>query len=114
LDSTDCCEYSYSAVPGWDAVTGLGSPNFEIISNLVLNAGSPFPNLAAYPNGNTVITNNDNSEVKSEAEAALAIGIVALVLVIFLCAGGVYWFTYGGQSYSRVPTDREEPLLGFK
>jgi len=24
-----CCEYGYTTAPGWDPVTGLGSPNFQ-------------------------------------------------------------------------------------
>ncbi len=87
---------------GWDAVTGLGSPNFEIISNLVLNAASPFPNLAAYPNGNTVTISDDDDEVKSEADASLAIGITALALAVFTCLGGFYFF------YSK----KSDTLLG--
>ncbi len=37
LETAPCCQYAFAASPGWDAVTGLGSPNFEIISNLVIN-----------------------------------------------------------------------------
>ena len=46
--STKCCEYSFAAAPGWDATTGLGSPNFFVISNLVLNSVTDFPNNGAY------------------------------------------------------------------
>jgi len=31
-----CCDYGYPAVVGFDAVTGLGSPNFETLSKLML------------------------------------------------------------------------------
>lgn len=33
-----CCNNGFSAVPGWDAVTGLGSPNFVNIANLLQHA----------------------------------------------------------------------------
>jgi hypothetical protein len=49
--SSRCCEYSFAASPGWDAVTGLGTPDFEVIANLVLNVQSPFPTLGAFPDG---------------------------------------------------------------
>jgi len=32
-----CCQYGYTAVPGWDPVTGLGSPNFEEILDYLEN-----------------------------------------------------------------------------
>ena len=35
IETANCCDYGFLAVPGWDAVTGLGSPNFQIIANLV-------------------------------------------------------------------------------
>eukprot|EP00026_Physarum_polycephalum_P004295 Phypoly_transcript_04313.p1 GENE.Phypoly_transcript_04313~~Phypoly_transcript_04313.p1 ORF type:complete len:710 (+),score=100.16 Phypoly_transcript_04313:49-2178(+) len=33
----ECCPYGFQAVPGFDAVSGLGSPNFEIFSKVILN-----------------------------------------------------------------------------
>ena len=37
-----CCNLKYSATTGWDAVTGLGSPNFSQLTPLALSwAGSP-------------------------------------------------------------------------
>jgi len=32
-----CCQYGWSAVKGWDPVTGLGTPNWTALSNYVLN-----------------------------------------------------------------------------
>eukprot|EP01041_Mallomonas_annulata_P008372 gene8372-17263_t len=31
-----CCTQCYSAAPGWDAVSGVGSPNFKILAQLAL------------------------------------------------------------------------------
>jgi len=32
-----CCEWGFQATQGWDAISGLGSPNFAVLSNAVLN-----------------------------------------------------------------------------
>jgi len=32
-----CCPFGYYAATGWDAVTGLGSPNYEMLAREVLN-----------------------------------------------------------------------------
>ena len=31
-----CCKYGFPAVPGWDASTGLGTPNFEALKAYVM------------------------------------------------------------------------------
>jgi len=46
IENVHCCPYAFSAVPGWDAVTGLGTPNFQIIANLVVDGDALFPNSA--------------------------------------------------------------------
>ena len=43
LTTASCCSEYFSAAVGWDATTGLGSPNFKTIANLVLNDASLFP-----------------------------------------------------------------------
>ena len=30
-----CCDSGFSAIPGFDAVSGLGSPNFEVLASLL-------------------------------------------------------------------------------
>lgn len=95
LSDVNCCTYSYGAVPGWDAVTGLGSPNFQIISNLVINNRTTFPNLGAYPSGvsQTIVqsTSNDNDDginhevVRDSSIAALIIGVLAFLMSCGLC-----------------------------
>ena len=32
-----CCNYGYTATTGWDAVGGLGTPNFAVLLEHVLN-----------------------------------------------------------------------------
>jgi hypothetical protein len=57
LGDTKCCPYSFAAAPGWDATVGLGTPNFEIIANLVLNNATFFPDNGAYlENPTTYVT----------------------------------------------------------
>lgn len=33
----DCCAFGYYAVPGWDPMTGLGTPNFALLAQELLN-----------------------------------------------------------------------------
>lgn len=87
IETVNCCEYSFAASAGWDAVTGLGSPNFQVISNLVLNNATYFPNLGAYPTGttssNSISSDDDDStEQKDISMSGLIIAVVAFVLAI--------------------------------
>jgi hypothetical protein len=34
-----CCAHGFSAVPGWDPVTGLGSPNFVKLRDALVALG---------------------------------------------------------------------------
>jgi hypothetical protein len=86
IETVNCCENSFAASPGWDAVTGLGSPNFQVLSNLVLNNATAFPNLGAYPTGNAETASSsgddddDDSQEKAIRLSALVIAILAFVL----------------------------------
>lgn len=89
-ESTNCCSESFAAAPGWDAVTGLGSPNFATISNLVLNNQSAFPAAGSYPAGsstssdiNTENDDDDSADYEDIAAAALAISLVSLIVVLY-------------------------------
>lgn len=92
LDNTRCCEYSFAASPGWDAVTGLGTPNFQVISNLVLNVESPFPSLGAFPNGESTqaVQVEDDDSLQNETDMALGIGIAGLALAGLTCFAGIF------------------------
>ena len=41
-DADFSCEFGFEAAPGWDAATGLGSPNFPVLSDLTFEAESLF------------------------------------------------------------------------
>jgi len=36
--STGCCKYSFDTAPGWDPYTGLGTPNYAVLSQLALSS----------------------------------------------------------------------------
>jgi len=88
----NCCAQSFQAAPGWDAVTGLGSPNFQVISNLVLNISIPFPASSASSGLNTFVTEvssastdddgDDYDDVKANTTAALTLAIISLIVSI--------------------------------
>jgi len=43
LATASCCKESFEAAVGWDAASGLGTPNFRTIANLVVNQAMFFP-----------------------------------------------------------------------
>jgi len=90
IDTAPCCEYSFGAVPGWDAVTGLGSPNFEVIANLVINQESTFPNLGAYPNGVSETIYTDDSTTKDKSDIAFILSIAGIILAGLTILLGIY------------------------
>jgi len=70
-------------------VTGLGSPNFNVIANLVLNNATAFPNVGAYPVGSSSATSaavdggdDDDTEDEAVRLSALVIACVAFALAI--------------------------------
>jgi hypothetical protein len=81
----NCCPYTFSAWAGYDATTGLGSPNFQVLAQLVLDSAAPFPAsvIPAVP----VISKKDSHRTKIGNTALAAIAITALVLAIFSGAG---------------------------
>lgn len=96
IETAPCCDEYFAASPGWDAVTGLGSPNFNIIANLVLNNNTAFPAAGAYPLGakpSTVVYNedggDDDEEDKVVRNTALAIAVAAFVLAVVALIVGV-------------------------
>ena len=91
IETAACCEYSFAAAAGWDAVTGLGSPNFQILSNLVLNISIPFPSvdasvaysaIQASGEGTTDVT-NQNSQNTDRIESIAIAGLVLACIAFF-------------------------------
>jgi hypothetical protein len=91
IEEVNCCPSSFSAAAGWDATTGLGSPNFAVLSNLVLNAEIPFPTVTAAAVLSTASPqSNSDSETKNIAIAGIVFGAVAFVVAALTLA---YLFT---------------------
>jgi tripeptidyl-peptidase-1 len=104
LDEVNCCDYSFAAKPGWDATTGLGSPNFDVIANLVINMDATFPALSSSSNiGQTSSSSSDDdSEANDISYAAIAVAVIALVLSM--------WTFF----VSRSRNELSAPLLGAR
>lgn len=93
LSTVECCEYSFAASAGWDAATGLGSPNYKVIANLVLNNATYFPATADYPteaelasllHGGDTYYGDDASDAQHTANIAFWMALSALIGVLLL------------------------------
>lgn len=83
IDTVSCCSYSFAAISGWDAVTGLGSPNFDIISNLVINKATAFPHLDSIQvQSNTKNDDDDDNDVSYSRRnlISLILSIIAIIV----------------------------------
>ncbi|GMF19206.1 unnamed protein product [Phytophthora lilii] len=93
------CEDSFSAAAGWDAVSGIGTPNFPVISEFIANLEDHFNasklgeennSSMADNNNNAVTTTTDISEMSTftmvllvaAVAANVAIGIVVVVTLV--------------------------------
>lgn len=95
LESTNCCSEAFAAAPGWDAVTGLGSPNFQVLANLVLNNATKFGAMGAYPDGGVTTTNSDSSsgggdDDDDDDDKFRDIAVAALIISLLSLLGGGY------------------------
>ena len=82
IDTVSCCNYSFAAISGWDAVTGLGSPNFNIISNLVINKATAFPHLDSIQVQSNTKNDDDDNDVSYSRRnlIALILSIIAIIV----------------------------------
>ena len=112
IETVNCCEQSFAASPGWDAVTGLGSPNFQIISNLVLNNATAFPNVGAYPVGvaAAAVSSDDDGDTRVIGQSALGISIGALVLGCVAVGLAVFLCTKKGHTDSSAGSTAQNPM----
>lgn len=101
----DVCPDSFGATAGWDAVSGVGTPNFQVIADFVLSPEDHFDvsALDATPSCSNSTTTSDNttydaltgdeSDSGSSNTAALAlliIGIVGNVVIAGVMLFGMY------------------------
>lgn len=132
LETTNCCDYFFAATSGWDAVTGLGSPNFQVIASLVLNNQTFFPSMGAYPFGGTpsrpnniIVANYDGISAieKSSLQAALGLAISSFLIGLVSLVIGIYFVYLRSkphhplsaeeldQDFSTLGNNRSNPLL---
>jgi hypothetical protein len=79
-----CCPESFAAVPGWDAASGLGSPNFQVLSNLVINSDSAFPSISAFPDGyGASNAGEETTQTKTLVIVALSVAVLSCMLALF-------------------------------
>ena len=93
VETVNCCDYSFAAQPGWDAVTGLGSPNFGILANMVLNSESMFPALDAGNYGQESGSSSSSDDNDDEIDQNRDIGVSALIIALLtaLFAGYIFY-----------------------
>ena len=123
LTTASCCKESFSAAPGWDASTGLGTPNFRAIANLVVNAHSFFPAHesveAAVPSAAPTLsppTSTDASATGSgswgdyaaASTTSLAGAALFFSLANTLALGAGAWYLFSGRRKQVGPLIYEE------
>jgi tripeptidyl-peptidase-1 len=83
VDIITCCEESFHAAPGWDGSTGLGSPNFDVISNIVINGDTFFPTEGAYPDGTTTSQSTNDDTDNDDGDDDQNHDVIAIVALVF-------------------------------
>jgi hypothetical protein len=127
LTTAHCCSESFPASPGWDAASGLGTPNFQTLANLAVNnaalfpsweqvdAALPSPAPSAAPSSSASAPSSDSSSSGSASSdssdqfAPLSANGVAgaalffsLVNSLVLAVGGYQWYRTRG-AYKATP-----------
>ncbi len=93
IETANCCEYSFAASPGWDATTGLGSPNFNLIADLILNNATEFIYFPDSTSTTEYITNNydeTDDTYKRRTNIANLLGIFALLFSLIALSTGIF------------------------
>lgn len=98
-----CCDESFAAAPGWDAVSGLGTPNFGIIANAVINPNSAFPSISSFPDGSTSQSSSSDSSDDKDYQIVAIAALVVAVLSMGM-AGYAMWKLnqFTGKSSSNI------------
>ena len=87
IDDINCCDQYYSASASWDAVTGWGTPRFDVIANLVINGVTKFPAQGAIIAGEDGVCSCSNGKDGDDADnvlagVALGLGVAGIVVSI--------------------------------
>lgn len=80
-----CCEQGFSAAPGWDPATGLGSVNYTAFEIAFFALGDTVP--PPPPSGGS----SGSDQLSAGAIAGIVIGAVAFVAIV---GGLVYFFCF--------------------
>ena len=86
-----CCQYGFFALPAWDAVTGLGTPNLLTLRNLALNPAQPFPEA-----GSQFVYQETHGEMLDRI--GLLVGVVVLGAIAILLLIAVFLLYRRGQA----------------
>ncbi len=86
INSVNCCPYGFPASAGWDASTGLGSPNYQVLASLVLDSTTTFPASVIPPAvvAAEVPTASSDSSSTTNDVAGAAFGIAGLAVALIL------------------------------
>lgn len=93
IETVPCCNFSFYATAGWDAATGLGTPNFQRIAQYIAAMETVQPPPPEEPTGSSVSV----------------VGIVALVVSLLVGALSAYNFyvlyksNQAPEQYGAVP-----------
>jgi len=96
-----CCNDGFVAAAGWDPTTGLGSPKFVEMANVLLNPSVSFP----FSPAASLPSSNEPLATATRARWALGLSITALVLSIVLFGVNQYMMR-------QKRTSLNEPLNG--
>ncbi|RHY33884.1 hypothetical protein DYB32_003273 [Aphanomyces invadans] len=86
------CDFAFHAESGWDAASGLGSPNFPVLSQLLLNVedalkdgGVPMPSVVAQTD------NTSDGPSRASMNSLLTVSIASLVASLVLVCGAIVY-----------------------
>jgi len=74
-DQSNCCQFGFRATRGWDATTGLGTPNFVTLRNIAIAPHQPFPDA-------TYIQIDKYMPASARIWLLAAIGLIAGVIIL--------------------------------
>ncbi|KAI9907497.1 hypothetical protein PsorP6_003725 [Peronosclerospora sorghi] len=77
------CEDSFSAAAGWDAVSGIGTPNFTVISELIINLEDHFT--VSKLDGSNSSDESNSSDTSTTPLVKLGLLVAAVLVNVAIC-----------------------------
>ena len=90
-DTIVCCPYGFSAQPGWDATTGLGSPNFQTLAQLAINTALLYPSIIEE---SPDVSNNSDDDEENRGIAISGLVLSVVLVSGLLASAGFYLLNY--------------------